>query len=369
MGRDAGRVGTHRRAGGSSPRLATGGDRGTSAHLLRHRVHPPGRGTASARGSTVFDQWLAVSFGRADGHQFRACWRRRRGRQTCCAASGSASRAGERTSTRAQASAASASTGGACTTPGACRPGPGVSTPTCADGPAEAGQLGKDLEGFVMGRTLAVLGSIAFAGAVGGGLLGSGLASRLMPDPGGHGAWYASRAAGITSYLFLWIGLAGGLLMSSAWFDGIIGRARLLAIHQAASIAGVLLGLAHALVLIPDGWTRFGLFDVLVPFGSYYERGDVALGSLAFYLSVIVSFSFWFRKSIGPATWRWVHRSAFIAYAAALWHGLQVGTDSREPWVMAVYFATSLVVVFAVVVRITFMKAPRKRAPAGASVA
>jgi hypothetical protein len=36
---------------------------------------------------------------------------------------------------------------------------------------------------------------------------------------------------------------------------------------------------------------------------------------------------------------------------------------------MAVYFATSLVVVFAVVVRITFMKAPRKRAPAGASVA
>jgi len=220
-----------------------------------------------------------------------------------------------------------------------------------------------------MGRALTVFVSIAFAGAVGGGLLGGGPASRLMPEPGEHGAWYASRAAGITSYVFLWAGLAGGLMMSSAWFDGIIGRARLLAIHQAASIAGVLLGLMHGLVLIPDGWTQFGFFDVLVPFGSYYERSDVALGSIALYLSAIVSFSFWFRGSLGSGTWRWVHRSAFIAYCGALWHGIQVGTDSRESWVMVLYFATSLVVVFAIVVRITFMKAPRKRAPAGASVA
>lgn len=120
-----------------------------------------------------------------------------------------------------------------------------------------------------MGRALTAFGSIALAGAVAGGLLGGGLAAHVMPEPGEHGAWYASRAAGITSYLFLWLGLAGGLMMSSAWFDGIIGRARLLAIHQVASIAGVLLGLAHALILIPDGWTQFGLVDVLVPFGSY----------------------------------------------------------------------------------------------------
>jgi hypothetical protein len=116
---------------------------------------------------------------------------------------------------------------------------------------------------------------------------------------GPHGAWYASRAAGIAAYLFLWAGLAGGLLMSSAWFDGIIGRARLLAIHQSASIAGLALGLGHALVLIPDGWTRFGLVDVLVPFGSYYERVQVGIGSLSLYLAAAVSFSFWFRGMLG----------------------------------------------------------------------
>ncbi|MBE7519846.1 MAG: hypothetical protein HS107_11450 [Thermoflexaceae bacterium] len=111
------------------------------------------------------------------------------------------------------------------------------------------------------------------AGVLGGGRILSGPLEDLLPDAGTHGAWYASRAAGLAAYLCVWLGLAGGLLMSSAWFDGIIGRARLLAIHQTASLAGVVLGLAHGLVLIPDGWTDFGVADILVPFVSYYRPG------------------------------------------------------------------------------------------------
>lgn len=216
---------------------------------------------------------------------------------------------------------------------------------------------------------LLFLVAFAASGAAIGATMGNGWAERLLPEAGAHGAWYASRAAGIASYLFLWLGLAGGLMMSSAWFDGLIGRARLLAIHQSASIAGVVLGLGHGLVLIPDGWTQFGLVDVLVPFASYYERADVALGTISLYLAAIVSFSFWFRSAIGTAMWRWVHRSAFIAYAAALWHGLQVGTDSSEPWLVGLYLGTSLLMIFATTVRLTFLKAPRKRVAPGATVA
>lgn len=205
------------------------------------------------------------------------------------------------------------------------------------------------------------------AGLAAGALL-AGAAGGLIPDAGTHGAWYASRAAGIASYLFVWVGLAGGLMMSSAWFDGIIGRARLLAIHQSASIAGVVLGLGHGLVLIPDGWTDFTLVDVLVPFASDYARAETALGTIALYLGAIVTFSFWVRGSIGPAMWRRIHRAAFVMYVAALWHGLQLGTDSREPWLMGLYLMTSLAVVFAVVVRLTYARAPKKRATTGASV-
>ncbi|MBA4179916.1 MAG: hypothetical protein C0506_04935 [Anaerolinea sp.] len=182
--------------------------------------------------------------------------------------------------------------------------------------------------------------------------------------PGPHGAWYASRAAGIASYLFLWLGLAGGLLMSSAWFDGLIGRARLLALHQAASITGVALGFAHALVLIPDGWTEFGLIDLFVPYASYYKPTLSGVGTISLYIALIVSASFWFRQAIGMRTWRIIHYMSVVAFAGALWHGVQMGTDSREPWLLGAYLATSLLIIFGVVIRLTYIRpAPQRRQP------
>jgi hypothetical protein len=109
------------------------------------------------------------------------------------------------------------------------------------------------------------------AGSFVGNGTGVAIIARGFAAAGPHSAWYASRGAGIASYLFLWLGLVGGLLMSSAWFDGFVSRARLLAFHQSATIAGVLLGLGHGLVLTQDPWVHFSLTDVLVPFDSYYK--------------------------------------------------------------------------------------------------
>jgi len=183
----------------------------------------------------------------------------------------------------------------------------------------------------------------------------------LFDATGPHGAWYASRAAGVASYLFLWLGLVGGLMMSSAWFDGIIGRARLLAMHQSASIAGVLLGLAHGLVLTQDHWTHFGLFDVLVPFGSYYKPLLTAVGTLVLYLSAVVSASFWFRRRMGTRAWKLLHYTSFAAFGGAFWHGIMTGTDAHQPWMLGVYFVTTLSVVFGVMVRITYRRPAVRR--------
>lgn len=211
-----------------------------------------------------------------------------------------------------------------------------------------------------------VFGAIGLAGLAAGANFGAGGMARLLPVDAGHGAWYASRAAGLASYLFIWLGLVGGLLMSSAWFDGLVGRARLLAIHQVASITGVVLGLGHALILIPDQWTHFGLVDVLVPFASYYERNLSAVGQLVLYLGMLVSASFWVRSSIGARLWRLIHYASFIVYGGALWHGLKMGTDSSESWALAIYFATSSFVLVALIVRLTFARQPVRRAAAPA---
>lgn len=198
---------------------------------------------------------------------------------------------------------------------------------------------------------------------MGAALAGSALAGGSLSDTS-HAAWYASRAAGIVAYLCLWLGIVGGLLMSSAWFDGLIGRARLLAVHQSATLTGVGLGFLHALILIPDGYTDFGFRDVLVPFASYYEPLLTGLGALSLYLALIVALSFWFRGPIGPTTWRRIHYSGFVAWAGALWHGLALGTDSGEPWAQLLYLATASLVVFGLTIRLVYVKAARPR-PAG----
>jgi methionine sulfoxide reductase heme-binding subunit len=199
--------------------------------------------------------------------------------------------------------------------------------------------------------------------------LGGTPATRLIPDSGGHGAWYASRAAGVASYVFIWLGLAGGFAMSSAWFDGIVGRGRLLAIHQTGSIAGLVLGAFHAIILIPDGWTRFGYWDLFVPFGSYYEPLLSAIGTLALYLGIVVSASFWFRTQIGVKRWKMLHYSSFLVYAGALYHGLNLGTDSNEVWLIAIYLVTSLTVVFWLMVRITYTRTINRRVAAASAAA
>lgn len=218
-------------------------------------------------------------------------------------------------------------------------------------------------------RVLAWLTPVAIVGALAGARWGGEFVAWALPDADGHGAWYASRASGIAAYLCLWVGLVGGLLMSSAWFDGIVNRARLLVIHQTASVAGILLGFGHALILIPDTWTQFGPIDVLVPFGSYYERVDLAIGSLSLYLMTIVAASFWVRRSLGMRLWRLLHYSSFVAFAGALWHGIRVGTDSNESWLMGLYFVTSLAVVFALVLRLTYVRETRRKARPGTSIA
>lgn len=205
-------------------------------------------------------------------------------------------------------------------------------------------------------KLLAFFLLVAGAGAAVGARYGGGFAASLLPDVGTHGAWYASRASGIGAYLFLWVGLVGGLWMSSAWLDGMVNRGRLLAIHQTAGIAGVVLGLVHGLVLIPDPWTHFALGDILVPYGSYYQTLLSSFGQAALYLSAVVSFSFWFRSIIGARVWKYLHYTAFVAYGAALWHGVMIGTDSRTPWLLGLYLATSLAVIFIIVVRITYKR-------------
>jgi predicted ferric reductase len=191
----------------------------------------------------------------------------------------------------------------------------------------------------------------------------------VFPDAGGHGPWYASRAAGFAAYLALWASLVVGIVMSSTWLDGMVNRARLLAAHQTLAVIGVAFAFAHALVLIPDQWTAFSPVDLFVPFASQFERMQAGVGTVALWLFAIVTFSFWARGLIGPAMWKLIHYASVVAYLAALWHGARLGSDSGEWWAAALYIVTFSLLLGVFATRLTYSRPrrePRAKAAAGA---
>ena len=90
---------------------------------------------------------------------------------------------------------------------------------------------------------------------------------------------------------------------------------------------------------------------------------------MSLYLAAVVTASFWFRRRLGTKAWKWLHYSSFAAWAGGLYHGLRVGTDSGELWLLGIYFLTSMAVVFAMVVRLTYVREVKKRPAGGVPVA
>lgn len=83
-----------------------------------------------------------------------------------------------------------------------------------------------------------------------------------------------------------------------------------------------------------------------MPFLSPYRPVWVGLGVLGFYLSLLVSVTFYLRARIGMKAFRAIHLFSLVAYLGATLHGFLAGTDSALPSVLALYAGSFLVVVF-----------------------
>ena len=79
-------------------------------------------------------------------------------------------------------------------------------------------------------------------------------------------------------------------------------------LHQFSSLLALALALFHVVILLGDSYTRYRLDQLLIPFtATQHEPFWVGLGQLAFYLALIVTFSFYVRRTIGVRAWRLLH--------------------------------------------------------------
>jgi predicted ferric reductase len=158
--------------------------------------------------------------------------------------------------------------------------------------------------------------------------------------------WFITRSAGIIAYLLLWLSMVWGLAIPSKILGNRLSGDFTFDFHQFLSLLSLgFLGL-HIFILTADRFLPFTVAQILVPFLAPYRSVWVGIGTVAMYLLVLVTVTFYIRRRIGMKAFRYIHFTSLVAYLGAVAHAFMAGTDSSLPVIQLMYAGTFLVVVF-----------------------
>lgn len=147
--------------------------------------------------------------------------------------------------------------------------------------------------------------------------------------------WYVTRASGIVALVLLTLTMILGLTTTAR------ARARNWPgfahqeLHRRVSMMSMVFLAIHILTSILDTYVHIGWAAILVPFTSSYSRFWVGMGTVAVDLMAAVFVSSLLRSRMKPGMWRGIHWLAYGCWPIALAHTFGLGTDSGEPWVIA----------------------------------
>jgi len=183
--------------------------------------------------------------------------------------------------------------------------------------------------------------------------------------------WIILRAAGIGSYIALWLAVDWGLISTTSLVTKRVSKPTSILFHGVVASAGLALLVIHLGGLLVDKFMPFGPLDLLIPMRAGYRTLAVTFGVLAMYGMVLVLVTSWIRKRLGTKVWRAIHLLAIPIFTLALAHGVFAGTDSSRPWMFAIYVMTGLSTLFLLIVRgLTIgYRPPRAERPAAKDAA
>ncbi len=172
--------------------------------------------------------------------------------------------------------------------------------------------------------------------------------------------WYTTRATGMVALVLLTITMVLGVAtVKRAKARGWPGFAQQ-ELHRRTSVIAVVFVGIHVLTSVLDTYVTIGWGSVVVPFTSTYSRFWVGVGTVALDLMLAVFLSSLLRSRMKPGTWRSVHWLAYLCWPVALAHTFGMGTDSGEPWVLALGWLCVLSVGGALLWRIGFTARQRR---------
>ena len=101
----------------------------------------------------------------------------------------------------------------------------------------------------------------------------------------------------------------------------------------------------HLVGIAADSYVTFGWADIFVPMASEWKPGAVAFGVVSLYLLLAIEATSLAIRRLPRTAWRWVHRTSFLLYATATYHGILAGTDAGNQWFRVASWISIVVVV------------------------
>ena len=167
-----------------------------------------------------------------------------------------------------------------------------------------------------------------------------------MTDPTQHLFWLASRATGIVAMVLVALSVGIGLAMSTRLVRAPGMPARMKVLHESIALTSLAAIAAHGLLLLGDPFLHPRLAEIVLPFAMHDQPVWTGLGVIGGWLAAILGLSFYVRRWIGTATWRWLHRWTLLVYVLGLAHTVGSGTDARSTWLLATLVVTAVPIVF-----------------------
>jgi methionine sulfoxide reductase heme-binding subunit len=173
--------------------------------------------------------------------------------------------------------------------------------------------------------------------------------------------WLGIRASGITAWGLLTAVVLWGILLKTQLLGRLAPPMKLLDLHRWLGAIAIVFLLAHMVLLFVDTYQHYSVAALLVPgMAPAPLTFAAALGTIAFWLMMPVSFLGRIRAKMGLVGNAWFKRSHLIAYAAwpfATAHYVLAGTDALAQWSLALLFTATALIVMALLAR-GFVPAP-----------
>ncbi len=147
--------------------------------------------------------------------------------------------------------------------------------------------------------------------------------------------WYLTRGSGIVSLILLTLAVLAGIITTTRWSRARWPRFVVEGLHRNISLLSTVFVFVHIASAVLDGYVSIRWVDALLPFGASYQPVWLGLGALSLDAFLAIAITSLLRARLGYGAWRGVHWLAYGCWGLALVHGLGIGSDRHQAWMVA----------------------------------